>query len=85
MKYYEVAFEVAEGVYSVNTISANTGINELKAVTETAQRKAKRHGYSIAYIKEISYIQADEASRRGRPCYMIDDEAEQKYDPSFQV
>ena len=85
MKFFEVAFEVAEGVYSVNTISANTGSHELEAVTETAQRRATRYGYSIAYVKEINHLQADEASRRGRPCYMIDDEAEQKYDPSFQV
>ena len=83
MKYFEVGFQVSENIFSINTICANTGEHELEAVTETAQRRAEQHHYSIAYIKEISYTQADEAARRGRPCYMIDDEAEQKYDPSF--
>ena len=84
MKYFEVGFKVADGIFSVNTIWANTGREELEAVTETAERKAQKHGYEIAYIKEIAKWQVEEACRRGRPMYPIDDEAERAHDPSFQ-
>lgn len=83
MRYYTVGFHVADGVFSVNTITANTGREELEAVTETAQRHAARHGYEIGFIKEITEAEAAEAMRRGRPTYPIDAEAEQAHDPSF--
>lgn len=83
MKYFEVGFEVGEGVFSVNTIWANTGREELEAVTETAERRAARHGYKVAYIKEIDGVEAEVANRKGRPLYSIDDEAERAHDPSF--
>ena len=84
MKYFEVGFEVGAGIFSVNTITANTGREELEAVTETAARKAERHGYRVAYIKEITMAEAEAACRKGRPMYPIDDEAEKAHDPSFQ-
>ena len=83
MKYFAVGFHVGEGVFSVNTIWANTGREELEAATETAQRRAKRYNYEIGFIKEISAAEAEGASRRGRPMYPIDDEAERAHDPSF--
>lgn len=83
MKYFEVGFEVSEGIFSVNTIWANTGREELEAVTETAERRAARHGYKVAYIKEINGVEAEVANLKGRPLYPIDDEAERAHDPSF--
>lgn len=84
MKYFTVGYHVADGVFSVNTITSNCGREDLEAVTETAQRHAARHGYEIGFIKEITEAEAAEASRHGRPMYPIDDEAEQAHDPSFQ-
>ena len=84
MKYFEAAYEVAPGIYSVNTIWANTGREEMEAATETAQRHAARHRYHVAYVKPITPAAAEEANRRGRPMYPIDDEAERAHDPSFQ-
>lgn len=83
MKYFEVGYHVGNGIFSVNTITANCGREELEAATETAKRHAEKHGYEIGYIKEISESKADEALRRGRPTYPIDNEAEQAHDPSF--
>lgn len=74
MKYFAVGYHVADGVFSVNTITANCGCDELEAATETAQRHAARHGYKIGFIKEISEAEAAEALRRGRPTYPIDAE-----------
>ncbi len=83
MKYFEVGFEVSEGIFSVNTIWANTGREEMEAATETAERRAARHGYKVAYIKEITLAEAEAANIKGRPMYSIDDEAERAHDPSF--
>ena len=85
MKYFAVGFHVGEGIFSVNTITANTGREELEAATETAQRHATRHGYEIGFIKEITEAEAEEAMRRGRPTYPIDDEAEQAHDASYAI
>ena len=74
MKYFAVGYHVADGVFSVNTITANCGRDELEAATETARRHAARHGYEIGFIKEISEAEAAEALRRGRPTYPIDAE-----------
>lgn len=84
MRYFEVGYNVGGGVYSVNTITANTGAEELEAATETAQRYATRHGYGVAYIKEITERDAEAALRRGRPMYSIDDDAERAHDPSYK-
>lgn len=78
MKYFAVGYHVAEGVFSVNTVTANTGRNELEAVTETAQRRAARHGYEIGFIREITEAEASEARRKCRPTYPIDAEAAPK-------
>ena len=83
MRFFEVGFEVGDGIFSVNTIWANTGREEREAVTETAERRAALHGYAVAYIKEITEAEAEEATRKGRPLYSIDDEAERAHDPSF--
>lgn len=64
-------------------IMANTGNKELEAATETAERKAARHGYRVCSVREISDREARQNTLRGMPCYMIDDEAEEKYDLSF--
>lgn len=83
MRFFEVGFEVGDGIFSVNTIWANTGREELEAATETAERRAALHGYAVAYVKEITEAEAEEANRKGRPMYSIDDEAERAHDPSF--
>lgn len=82
MKIFEVGYFTGYS-FSVNMISANTGSHELEAVTETAERHAARYGYTVEYIREIDIEKAVENTRRGMPLYMIDDEAEKKYDPSF--
>ena len=84
MKYFEAAYEVSPGVYSVNTIWSNCGREDLEAATETAQRHAARHGYQVAYVKPITLAAAEEANRKGRPMYSIDTKAEEAHDPSFQ-
>lgn len=84
MKYFAVGYHVGDGIFSVNTITANTGREELEAATETAQRHAARHGYEIGFIKEITETEAADAMLMGRPTYPIDDEAEQAHDPSFK-
>ena len=83
MKYFEVGFEVSEGIFSVNTIWANTGREELEAATETAERRAALHGYKVVYVKEITRAEVEVANLKGRPMYSIDDEAERAHDPSF--
>lgn len=83
MRFFEVGFEVGDGIFSVNTIWANTGREEMEAARETAERRAALHGYAVAYIKEISEAEASAATRKGRPLYSIDDEAERAHDPSF--
>lgn len=83
MRFFEVGFEVGDGIFSVNTIWANTGREELEAATETAERRAALHGYAVAYVKEITEAEAEVANRKGRPMYSIDDEAERAHDPSF--
>ena len=40
MKYFEVGYEVGEGIFSINTIWANTGREEMEAATETAEAVA---------------------------------------------
>ena len=85
MKYYSVGYHVGEGIFSANTITANCGREELEAATETAQRHADRHGYTVAFVKEITEAEAAEALRRGRPTYPIDAEAERAHDPSFKI
>jgi hypothetical protein len=84
MKYFKVGFKVSESIYSINIITANTGREEMEAATETAQRHATRHGYEVAFVKEVPEFEVTEALRRGMPMYPIDDEAEQAHDPSFQ-
>lgn len=83
MRFFEVGFEVSEGIFSVNTIWANTGREELEAATETAERRAALHGYKVVYVKEITEAEVEVANRKGRPMYSIDDEAERAHDPSF--
>lgn len=83
MKYFEVGYNVGDGIFSVNTIWANTGREELEAATETAERRAALHGYTVAYVKEITEAEAEVANRKGRPMYSIDDEAERAHDVSL--
>ena len=85
MKYFAVGYHVGDGIFSVNTITANTGREELEAATETAQRRAARYGYEIGFIKEITETEAAETMRRGRPTYPIDDEAERAHDASYAI
>ncbi len=83
MKYFEVGFKV-DKFFSINTITANTGREELEAVRETAERHAAKYGYTVAYIKELTEREAEYEMRKGRPTYPIDEEAEHAHDPSFQ-
>ena len=60
MKTFAVGFKVSDGIYSINMIYANTGRAEHLAVRETAERKAARHGYEIAYIRELANWEVEE-------------------------
>lgn len=84
MKNFKVGFKVSPSIYSVNIIWANTGREEYEAVKETAERKAKKHGYEVAFITEVPDYEVRESLRKGMPYYPIDDEAERAHDPSFQ-
>ena len=83
-KYFEVGYDLGDGIFSVNTIWVNTGNEELEAATETAQRHAERHHYGLVYVKEITPAQAHEAFAKGRPLCHIDDEAERAHDLSMK-
>ena len=83
MKTFAVGFKVADGIYSTNMIWANTGRAEYLAVRETAERRAARYGYEIGYIRELTDCEVESNLRKGMPMYPIDQEAEEKYDPSF--
>ena len=83
MKIFEVGFKVSDGIYSVNMIYANTGRAEYLAVRETAERKAARHGYEIAYMRLLTEWEVESNLHKGMPMYSIDQQAEEKYDPSF--
>ena len=85
MKYFKVGFKVTDSIFSINIISANTGHEELEAVTETAQRHADRHNYEVTLIKEVPEWEVAEAMRKGMPVYPIDDEAERAHNPSFSA
>ena len=82
VKNFEVGFE-NDGIFSVNIIWANTGHEEEEAVKETAERRAARYGYKVAYIKELAAWEVEEKTRKGMPYYPIDSEVEHKHDPSF--
>ena len=82
MKDFIVGFE-DDGIYSVNMIWANTGIHEREAVEDTARRKAEKHGYKVAFIRELARCEVQENRLKGMPYYPIDEESERKFDPSF--
>lgn len=81
---YEVGYEVAPGIFSVNMIWANTDGYEEEAIRDTAQRHAARHGYRIAYMARRNGPEIEERLLKGMPFHMIDDEAEKQYDRSFR-
>ena len=83
MKTFLVCFDCGNGIFSSNMIMANTGNQEYEAVKDTAERRAERYGNTVAAIRELSDCEARTNTRKGMPCYMIDDEAEEKYDLSY--
>ena len=83
MKNFKVGFQ-DDSIFSINMIWANTGREEYEAVKETAERRAKRYGYTVAFITEIPDHEVKSNLRKGMPYYPIDDEAERAHDPCFQ-
>ena len=84
MTICEVGFKVSDSIYSVNMIWSNTGENEIEAIKDSAERKAEKHGYEVAYIKPLLDCEVDYKFAKGIPLYPFDSEAEEKYDPSFR-
>lgn len=82
MKIFKVGFK-SDYIYSVNMIWANTGKEEYEAVKETAERRAERFGYEVAFITEISEDEAQTNINKGMPYYSIDEQAEKSHDASF--
>lgn len=82
MKIFKVGFK-SDCIYSVNMIWANTGKEEEEAVKETAERRAARYGYEVAFITEITESEAQEGINKGMPYYSIDEQAEADHDPSM--
>ena len=85
MKYFEVGFDTRCGWCSINIITVNAGNEEREAVTETAERRAQRRGYTVLYVSEVTKEYAERLWRRRMPMYPIDEQAEQAHDPSFQA
>lgn len=81
MKIFKVGFK-SDYTYSVNMIWANTGKEEEEAVKETAERRAARYGYEVAFITEITESEAQSNINKGMPYYSIDEQAEADHDPS---
>ena len=82
MKTFLVYYQFCD-CFSCNMIWANTGAHEQEAVQETAERHASKYGYTVSSIRELADHEVNSNLRRGMPYYSIDDEAEEKYDPSF--
>ena len=82
MKIFKVGFK-SDYTYSVNMIWANTGKEEEEAVKETAERRAARYGYEVAFITEITESEAQSNINKGMPFYSIDEQAEADHDPSM--
>lgn len=82
MKIFKVGFK-SDYIYSVNMIWANTGKEEEEAVKETAERRAARYGYEVAFITEITESEAQSNINKGMPYYSIDEQAEADHDPSM--
>lgn len=82
MKIFKVGFK-SDYIYSVNMIWANTGKEEEEAVKETAERRAARYGYEVAFITEITESEAQSNINKGMPYYSIDEQAEAGHDPSM--
>ena len=80
-----VGFKVSDSIYSVNMIWSNTGEGELDSIKEAAEKIAAKRGYTVAYIRQITEAEETVNARKGMPLYMIDEETERKYDPSFKV
>ena len=71
-KYYEVAYDVGDGIFSVNVLMDATMTADLEAAKRTAARHAARYGYSVVYVKQISNSDAWEAKYKGKPFVIID-------------
>ena len=82
MKIFKVGFK-SDYTYSINMIWANTGKEEEEAVKETAERRAARYGYEVAFITEITESEAQSNINKGMPFYSIDEQAEADHDPSM--
>ena len=82
MKIFKVGFK-SDYTYSVNMIWANTGKEEEEAVKETAERRAARYGYEVAFVTEITESEAQSNINKGMPFYSIDEQAEADHDPSM--
>lgn len=71
-KYYEVAYDVGDGIFSVNTLMDITMTADLDAAKRTAARHAARHGYTVVYVKQITETDAWTAKYKGMPFVTID-------------
>ncbi len=60
---YEVAYEFAPGLFSVNMVKAHT----LEDLAQFVNTHAARHGYRVAYTRELSLQEVVERLDRGMP------------------
>ena len=81
---YKVTCQVCtDGIFTARLIWANFDETALAAVTDTAERYAFKHGYTVVGINEISAAEAQSLINRGMSYNPIDDQAERDHDPSF--
>lgn len=59
---YEVGYDCGDGIFSVNLLEGN-----LEIVRQTADTHAKRFGYRVAYISQVSQSDSDSKRYKGMP------------------
>lgn len=85
VRIYKVTCSASESVYTSMMIWSNTGSedSDRAAVTDTATRYAKHHGYTLVSVDEITEREAQTLINRGMSYNHIDETAERDHDPSF--
>lgn len=60
--YYEVGYDVGDGIYSVNIIEGGEAITKM-----VADEHAKKHGYKVAYITKVDEVEVESKRAKGMP------------------
>lgn len=70
---FEAGFAVADGVYSVVMIDAQTE----GAAKAAREQHAQKHGYTPIYLKQITDVEVEERKAKGMPVIQADETTEE--------